>query len=162
MLRPHDHREPRVHREPRLARCGGVSHAGTLGRAGNAVQRDINSPPTASPTPSGVISTTVAATKAPTGAIRIGMIGPPPRFRPDKLTVTAGVLVFFLTNTSLHYHTIAIGPAILGNVLAASDAVQVGRSAVFTVRGLPRGAYAIWCTVDDHAAEGMVGTLTVR
>jgi uncharacterized cupredoxin-like copper-binding protein len=39
--------------------------------------------------------------------------------------------------------------------------VRVNHSAVFTVHGLDAGEYVIWCDVDNHAAEGMVGTLTV-
>jgi plastocyanin len=70
-------------------------------------------------------------------------------------------LVFFLTNDAHTFHTLAIGPAV-GTILAVSDSVPVGRSAVFTVRGLKPGSYRIWCTIDSHAAEGMVGTLMVH
>jgi plastocyanin len=114
---------------------------------------------TPSPTP-GITATSVAATVAPSGSIRIEMVGPPPRYRPDKVTAHAGVVVFFLVNLSHGVHTLAIGPEV-GDFLVVSDTVLVGHPQAFTVRGLQPGTYAIWCTIDDHAEEGMVGTLTV-
>ncbi len=107
-------------------------------------------------------TTTAAESAAPSGATSVAMTGPPPRFDAANLTVTAGPQVrFFLTNRSHGTHTFAIGLS-RDRALAVSDAVLVGRSAVLTVRGLKPGAYVIWCTIDDHAAEGMVGTLNVR
>jgi plastocyanin len=88
------------------------------------------------------------------------MIGPPPRFKPDALMGSSADLVFFLTNDAHTFHTLAIGPTV-GSILAVSDPVPVGGSAVFTVHGLKPGSYRIWCTIDSHAAEGMVGTLKV-
>jgi plastocyanin len=88
------------------------------------------------------------------------MVGPPPRYRPDKLTALPGVVVFFLVNLSHGVHTLAIGPEV-GDFLVVSDTVLVGHPQAFSVRGLQPGNYAIWCTIDDHAEEGMVGTLTV-
>jgi plastocyanin len=79
---------------------------------------------------------------------------------PDALTAAAGDVVFFLDNASPGIHMLAIGPN-LDTPLAVSSSVRVGHSAVFTVHGLDAGEYAIWCPVDNHAAEGMVGTLTV-
>jgi len=98
------------------------------------------------------------------------MQGPPPHYVPDHLTATAGDLVFFLNNVSHGTHTLAIGPpsALQGPVLnirsflTVSDSVVPGRSAAFSVHGLHAGSYAIWCTIDGHAEEGMVGTLTVK
>jgi uncharacterized cupredoxin-like copper-binding protein len=40
--------------------------------------------------------------------------------------------------------------------------VLQGKAAVFTVRGLRAGEYVIWCTIDGHAEEGMVGTLILK
>jgi plastocyanin len=102
----------------------------------------------------------VAATTPPPGSIRVEMIGPPPRYRPDKLAARPGLVVFFLVNISHGVHTLAIGPEV-GNFVVVSDTVMVGQPEVFTVRHLPPGNYAIWCTIDEHAEEGMVGTLTV-
>ena len=89
------------------------------------------------------------------------LAGPPPRYVPSNLTGSAGDLVFFLKNTSFGTHTLAIGRA-LYKAIVASNAVAKGQTAVFTVHGLRPGAYVIWCTVDNHAAEGMVGTLTLK
>lgn len=112
--------------------------------------------PTAGPT-----STTVRATAAPVGAIRVQLAGPPPHYEPASLSAKAGDVVFFLDNTSLGTHTLAIGTA-LYHPLVVSGSVAKGESAVFTVRGLRAGSYIIFCTIDNHAAEGMVGTLIVR
>jgi uncharacterized cupredoxin-like copper-binding protein len=46
--------------------------------------------------------------------------------------------------------------------LAASATVRYRQAATFTVEGLQAGTYFIWCTVENHAAEGMSGTLTVN
>ena len=121
-----------------------------------------SSPPTAAPTPSAVTSNTVAATSAPKGAIPMAFLGPPPHYGPATLTSKAGMLVLSLSNTSLAAHNIAIGAKVNGSIFALSDNVEVGNTAVFTVRGLTPGTYAYWCTIDNHAADGMIGTLTVQ
>lgn len=113
-------------------------------------------PPTAGPR-----STTVPATAAPAGSTRVQLAGPPGHFEPADLTATAGDIAFFLDNTSQGTHSLAIGPA-LHESLAESANVLNGRAAVFTVSGLKTRKYIIWCTVSNHAAEGMVGTLTVK
>lgn len=115
---------------------------------------------TALPT-AGPRSTTVPATAAPAGSTQVQLAGPPGHFEPADLTATAGDIAFFLDNTSAGTHSLAIGPA-LHESLAESANVLNGRAALFTVQGLQTGAYIIWCTVDNHAAEGMVGTLTVK
>jgi plastocyanin len=122
--------------------------------------------PSVSPTPSAtttpqVTFTTKLASAAPVGAITLEFAGPPPHYVPNSLTGTAGDLVFFLKNTSEGIHTLAIG-RVLYKPLATSDIVPKGQAAVFKVHGLRAGVYIIWCTIDDHAAEGMVGTLTVK
>ncbi len=90
------------------------------------------------------------------------MTGPPPQFSPAKLTVKAGNAVFFLSNMSHGSgHTLAIGPVDRSSHCAKSNMVAIGDTAAFTVQGLKPGTYAFWCTVDGHAAEGMVGTITV-
>jgi plastocyanin len=116
--------------------------------------------PTSSP-PEGLASTDAPATEAPAGAVRVQLAGPPPHFEPADLTATAGDVDFFLDNTSIGTHTLAIGPA-LNERLVVSRAVLSGQAAVFTVHALKRGQYMIWCTIDGHAAEGMVGTLNVK
>jgi plastocyanin len=103
----------------------------------------------------------VGATAAPAGSILVDLAGPPPHFAPNGLSATAGDVLFFLNNISQATHTLAIGPR-LYKVLAVSRAIKIGDSAVFTVSGLPAGQYVIWCTISNHAAEGMTGTLTVH
>ncbi|MEA2610148.1 MAG: Copper binding protein plastocyanin/azurin family [Chloroflexota bacterium] len=107
------------------------------------------------------MSTTVPASEAPAGAVRVQLAGPPGHFDPAELTATSGDVVFFLNNVSPGVHSLAIGPA-LHESLAESANVLNGRAAVFTVNGLQAGHYIIWCTVSNHAAEGMVGTLVVK
>ena len=109
----------------------------------------------------GPVSTTVPASVAPAGAVIVQLAGPPPRFEPADLTTKPGDLVYYLDNDSLGTHTLAIGPSI-GEILAVSGNVESGRAAVFTVRGLQTGQYVTWCTIGDHTALGMVGTLTVE
>ena len=115
-----------------------------------------------SPSPSAELtSTTEPATAAPPGAITVEASGPPPRFTPKDLTVDAGDVVFFYTNVSHGTHTLAIGRSLQAK-LTRSDSVRGGQAVTLTVHGLRPGAYVIWCTIGDHAAEGMVGTLTVK
>ena len=89
------------------------------------------------------------------------MTGPPPRFSPAELTVEAGDAVFFLSNVSQGLHTFAIGPVDRSSHCALSTRVKVGDPAAFTVQGLKPGTYSFWCTVEDHAVLGMIGTITV-
>lgn len=131
----------------------GVLRATSSPAAGTPVQR-------ASPTPE-ASSTTEPATSAPAGAIDVEMAGPPGRFVPADLTAPAGDLVFYLHNRSQGIHTLAIGRE-LHKALAASASVLQRKAAVFTVRGLRAGEYVIWCTIDGHAEEGMVGTLILK
>jgi plastocyanin len=91
----------------------------------------------------------------------VQLAGPPPHFEPADLTAAAGDVVFYLENTSLGIHDLAIGTAV-HSALVVSAPVAMGEAATFTVHGLQAGQYIIYCTVDDHAAEGMVGTLTIR
>jgi plastocyanin len=110
-----------------------------------------------------------SATSAPAGAVTVEMLGPPPHYMPVGVKAAAGDVTFFVTNRSVGVHTFAIGRGPLDFVgeyvrnvpLAASDAVNAGKSVTFTVYGLPAGTYAIWCTIGNHAFEGMKGTLTV-
>ena len=104
---------------------------------------------------------TEEADEAPAGAILVELAGPPPRIVPDALSATAGDVVFFLDNVALGSpHNLAIGTT-LHESIASSRSVPIGHSAVFTVHGLAAGEYVIWCAVENHAVEGMVGTLTV-
>jgi uncharacterized cupredoxin-like copper-binding protein len=103
-------------------------------------------------------------------AIAVEMAGPPPHYLPQDLVTPSGDVVFFVRNTSLGNHNIAIGSAPLKfntdnaiNVpVALSGIVLTGHKATFSVDALPPGAYVFWCTIDGHALEGMHGTLTVN
>lgn len=117
--------------------------------------------PTINPS-SGVSSTTSTALVGPEGSIRDEMYAL--EYHPGTITAPAGTLVIFLVNPadkSLGSHSMAIGTRV-GQVIASSGVVPLGSSAIFTVNGLPPGHYTLWCTVDDHAAEGMVGDLTIH
>jgi plastocyanin len=121
--------------------------------------------PASTPIPT-LTSTTEAATVAPSGAVSIKMTEDAgPRFAPDVVTAKAGTVAFFLTNVlntdaGPIDHSMAIGPE-LHKPLAGSTFIHVENSAVFTVEGLTPGTYRFWCQVQDHAAKGMVGTLTI-
>jgi plastocyanin len=117
--------------------------------------------PSATPLPT-LTAITEAAASAPPGATSVEMYAL--AFHPADLSVTAGDAQFFLVNPadkSLGTHSMAIGPK-LYQILAASAPVPLGESSVFSVQGLAPGTYTIWCTIDGHASEGMVGTLTVH
>lgn len=124
--------------------------------------------PTKAPTPSPLPtlpSTTEEATEAPEGAISITMtFAGAPRFEPDRVTAKTGPVVFFLQNVSVAGfrldHDMLIGPKVY-KVLAGTPRVKPDASVIFTVDGLTPGTYAFWCQVPPHAANGMVGTLTI-
>ncbi len=138
-----------------LSACSGAatSPIGSSSRAGMATLQATATP--------GISASTEPAASPPAGAITVEMAGPPPHFVPAAITAPAGDLVFFLHNRSQGIHTLAIGRE-LHKALAASGSVTQGKAAVFTVKGLRAGDYIIWCTIDGHAEEGMVGTLTLK
>jgi plastocyanin len=113
----------------------------------------------------GLAATTAPADVAPSGAITVAMSSF--KFDPTALTATSGTVGFFLQNVGAgtdvlaqQRHNLAIGVD-QDHLLAKSDEVSAGEAVVFTVEGLAPGTYAIWCSVQGHAANGMVGTLTV-
>jgi plastocyanin len=100
----------------------------------------------------------------------VELAGPPPHYAPKELTAPSGNVVLSLRNTSLATHNMAIGPGpltykgdrVTNNPIAVTASVVKGATATFRVAGLLPGAYAFWCTIGDHAALGMRGTLTVK
>jgi uncharacterized cupredoxin-like copper-binding protein len=121
--------------------------------------------PSATASPSGLVTTTEPADVAPPGATKVTLTSF--KFEPTSLAASAGTAVFFLTNPDAGgtlgagiNHNMVIGSE-LGQPIASSSYVPGGESAVFTVEGLAAGTYVIWCTVPHHAENGMVGTLTV-
>jgi plastocyanin len=137
--------------------------------ASTSAATETVAPSQAIPTPPGpglLATTTVTSNEMPAGAVRVVMSGPPPIFRPNTLTATAGVVVLYLVNDSpardAHgIHTLAIGRE-EGTPLAVSDEIKGGGRATFTVYGLEAGTYRIWCTFPGHAGLGQRGTLTVE
>jgi plastocyanin len=122
-------------------------------------------PAAATPLPT-LASTTVDATVAPPGALSFTLTEDAgPRFHPDQATAKAGTVVFFLQNrlnvdAGPFDHNIALGLK-LHVPLASSAFIHAAKSAAFTVAGVAPGTYTFWCQVADHAAKGMVGSLTV-
>jgi plastocyanin len=143
--------------------------------------------PTTAPTPTATAATTpspspqpteAAPTPSPTSAgiaVYFGGIGAANGiqlfFNPTAITVPAGDITFVLNNTTAAAHNMIIGPdsptctataCTFGPVTAAGPSVPAGSAPKsFTVEGLAAGTYSYWCSIEDHAALGMVGTLTV-
>jgi uncharacterized cupredoxin-like copper-binding protein len=126
-----------------------------------------SAPASASPTAgtAGLAATTAPADVAPSGAITVAMSSF--KFDPSAITATSGTVTFFLQNVGAgidpaahQLHNLAIGVD-QDHPLAESGYVAAGKAAVFTVQDLAAGTYMIWCMVPNHAANGMVGTLTV-
>jgi plastocyanin len=153
-----------------MGACSGAQQGeDTTGATGTTVASESGSTTTMPATTStleGPEAVTDFTDTAPSGSVEVEMTNLAPfRFTPDALTVPAGDAIFFLTNTApadaeIPIHTFAIGPSI-GELTAVSSPLRPGDSASFTVTGLPEGEYVFWCTIMDHASEGMVGTLTV-
>lgn len=149
-----------------LSWCVGIGLAGLTALSACSSTALLPSPAASAPaehatSTSEASSTSEPAASAPAGAIMVELAGPPPHFVPADLMAAAGDLVFFLHNRSPGTHTLAIGRE-LHKALATSSNVPKGEAAVFTVHGLRAGDYLIWCTIDGHAGEGMVGTLTLK
>ena len=93
-------------------------------------------------------------------------------FQPNSITVPAGEATFLLKNGTEAPHNFVLGPdrpvcsqeaCTYGSVIAASPTVQAGDADLpFTIEDLAAGMYSFWCSIDDHAVLGMVGTLTVE
>lgn len=82
------------------------------------------------------------------------------KFDPNTITHAHGTITFFLENVGTTAHDMSISdPA--GNTVGASDLVQPGNDATFTVTINTPGKYPFKCTQPGHADAGMTGTLTV-
>jgi plastocyanin len=146
--------------------CANPSPIVTESVAPNATTSESPTPSVTAQASASPLPTLMASTEptgsAPAGATRVEMYAL--AFHPTDLSIPAGDGQFFLVNPadkSLGTHSMAIGPK-LYQTLAANAAVPLGESAVFSVQGLAPGTYVVWCTIDGHASEGMVGTLTVH
>lgn len=152
-----------------LAGCGA---AGVITSSPSATTT-VRSTPVPKPVAT-LASTTEVASKAPAGAITVAMTvdgsTARPGFEPQRLTARAGRVVFFLENVTgalgSSDHNMLIGPTIRQGI-AGTPRIEANKTAIFTVNDLAPGSYVFWCSVKDahdpidHAALGMVGTLTV-
>ena len=80
-------------------------------------------------------------------------------FKPATLKAPAGQVKLVFTNRSATFrHSIAIK----GNGITQRTGPKVGKGGVSTVTArLAPGRYTYFCTVKNHAKNGMKGTLTV-
>jgi uncharacterized cupredoxin-like copper-binding protein len=105
---------------------------------------------------------TTEADEAPPGAIDV-QAGFGPKFVPKRITAAAGTVVFFLHNlpTEPVQHSFIIGKK-LYEPIAIGPTLSPRESVIFTVFDLEPGQYVFWCAIEDHAADGMTGTLTIK
>ena len=119
------------------------------------------SPTPISSEPAAVEATTDPVAAMPPGAVDVAL-GPGPVFTPSRIVVPAGEVIFYLhadaANSEPHNFAIRLGL----DTLAASDYLDGGESAAFTVKGLAPGEYRFYCQFEDHLAEGMAGDLIVE
>ncbi len=167
-----------------LAACSGTAPATTSSPTQSPT-------PTTAPTPTATAGTTPSPSPQPTEAaptpspasagiaVYFGGIGAANGiqlfFNPTAITVPAGDVTFVLNNPTAASHNMTIGPeapactttgtvsaCTFGPVTAQGASVTAGSAPVsFTVEGLAAGTYSYWCSIADHAALGMIGTLTV-
>jgi uncharacterized cupredoxin-like copper-binding protein len=78
---------------------------------------------------------------------------------PASPSLKAGNYTFTVLNKGQFPHNLQITTPD-GSVLAATDTIQAGGSATLQVT-LKAGTYPMKCTIDGHAARGMVGNLNV-
>jgi plastocyanin len=94
----------------------------------------------------------------PAGSIKVDMTEF--KFTPASLSVKPGRTTFYLVNSGTVAHDLVI-TAPSGSRVAASELVQPGNAATFTVDDLAAGSYRIVCDQPGHEASGMKGTLSV-
>jgi hypothetical protein len=77
------------------------------------------------------------------------------------LDVPAGTTLH-LENTGTIQHNVAVSAPGSTGILAGSDNIAADASGPLDLTGLAPGSYQVWCTLPEHAAEGMVNTLVIR
>ena len=129
------------------------------------------SAPAVAPAPSASASATprysaysvVDATTQPPGSILVTLSNY--AFTPSTLSLPAGKVVLFLANPSTETHDFSLRepsrPSFV-NVVAVTGRIDPGKSVLITIDSLPAGVYRATCTVEDHAARGMVADVTVK
>jgi len=125
-------------------------------------------PPTAKPTPTA--SPAVQGIAVYIGG-RAGLNAIELFYNPPAITVPAGAVTFLFTNQTVAAHNMVIGlqrPACtdtgcaFGPAITTSPVIGIGADAQpFEVEDLAAGSYSFWCSIQDHALRGMIGTLTV-
>jgi plastocyanin len=106
-------------------------------------------PPAATSEPSSGAAQKLALAADSSGALK---------FDKTALTAKAGKVEIVMTNPSSTPHDVGVD----GNgVDKDGPVVQGGKTSTVTV-DLKAGTYAFYCSVGNHRAEGMKGTLTVR
>ena len=105
---------------------------------------------------------TVESSVPPPGSVRVELTNY--AFSPADIPVTAGKVVLYLVNSSNTAHALALrNPAVsLVAVVASSETIEAGHSAVLTIENLPAATYRMTCPIGAHADNGMVGSLTAR
>jgi plastocyanin len=165
-----------------LAGCSGTAPATTI-----PPTQSPTPTATVAPTPTATAASTLSPSSQPTEAAPTpsptsagiavyfggiaGANGIQLFFNPSAITVPAGDATFVLNNPTAASHNMIIGPeaptctataCTFGPVTAAGPSVPAGSAPVsFTVDSLAAGTYSYWCSIQDHAALDMIGTLTV-
>jgi len=109
--------------------------------------------------PSEAAAARPTGSEAPTSALNLSA-DPTGKLAYDKkqATVRPGRLAIRLVNNSSLPHNITIAQR--AKVIAATKTVSGGDATA--TANLPAGNYVFYCSVDEHRAGGMQGTLTVK
>lgn len=82
------------------------------------------------------------------------------KFDPSSIDAKAGKVTLFLVNSGSAGHDLVVQDS-TGKVIAKSQVVSGGGSAVLQIPDLAAGSYTIVCDVPGHSEAGMKGTLNV-
>ncbi len=95
----------------------------------------------------------------PPGSIKVTMTEF--HFDPSTIQAPAGKVVFYLVNAGNNTsHDMLIRDS-TGKILASSDLISAGDTAVFQVDNIAAGTYTYFCNQPGHEGSGMKGTLTI-
>ncbi len=112
------------------------------------------------------------STESSAGPVTLDFQGQDIAFDKTSATANAGqsVTVNFSNVGSLEHNWILVSPGVDPLTATQDDAlsganseiVAAGATKTFTFTAPPAGDYTFVCTVEGHAAAGMIGTLTVQ
>jgi plastocyanin len=147
---------------PRALVALAIAGVFALGAAGCGSSSDSGAATTTAPTttaapPSTTAPSTTGAAAGATVAVEADPSGQL-AFLQKSLSAPAGEVTFVLTNASPVPHNLSIEKD--GQDLGATDVISGGATAELTLNLKP-GSYEFYCSVGDHEAAGMKGTLTV-